>query len=94
MVLEVSKIDDEGLHLSLATYLSLSDGLKSAPSLLITLSLRHTSDEKSEQIGLSIGGVPYEVLRNLCTGMQFNWRVRGFGEFIGFGDDRVALCAG
>ena len=33
-------------------------------------------------------------LGNLCTGMQFSWRVRGFGEFIGFGDDCVALCAG
>ena len=24
-------------------------------------------------------------LGNLCTGMQFSWRVRGFGEYIGFG---------
>jgi len=36
---------------------------------------------------------PY-ALGNLCTGMRFSWRVLGFGEFIGFGDDRVALCAG
>ena len=35
-----------------------------------------------------------DALGNLCTGKRFSWCVRGFGEFIGFGDDCVALCAG
>lgn len=63
LVLEISQGDDEGLHLFLSTFLSLSDDLKSAASLQITLSLRRAADEKSDQIGLSIGGVPYEALK-------------------------------
>jgi len=43
---------------------------------------------------ISVSSNSRQSLGNLCTGMQFSWRVRGFGEFIGFGDDRVALCAG
>ena len=62
-VLEIDRIDDEGLHQFLATYLSLTEELKSGPTLLLTLSLRRTANEKSEQIGLTIQGKPYELLQ-------------------------------
>ena len=62
-VLDISKEDDEGLHLFLATYLALEDQLKSNPTLQMTLSVRRTAEEKAEQIGLSIGGKVYEVLK-------------------------------
>jgi putative ATP-dependent endonuclease of OLD family len=62
-VIQISQADDEGLHLFLSTYLSLSDELKSSPMLEITLSLRRMAEEQSEQIGLSIDGTAYEVLK-------------------------------
>ncbi|MBW4039689.1 MAG: ATP-binding protein [Acidobacteria bacterium] len=62
-VLQISQADDEGLHLFLVTYLSLPDELKAAPILAITLSIKRIADEKAEQVGLSIDGKPYEVLK-------------------------------
>lgn len=63
LVIEISQVDDEGLFLFLCTYLSLSEELKGAPVLQMTLSQRTTSAENAAQIGLSIGGVAYEVLK-------------------------------
>jgi putative ATP-dependent endonuclease of OLD family len=61
--IDVSKDDDEGLHLFLCTFLSLPEELTSPQSLRLTLSLRKAADEKSEQIGLTIGGTAYEVFK-------------------------------
>jgi putative ATP-dependent endonuclease of OLD family len=60
-VIEVSQLDDEGLHLFLTTFLSLPDPIKAAPTVQLTISLRKTAEEKFEQIGLTIGGTPYEA---------------------------------
>lgn len=60
-VLEISKESDEGLHRFIQDYLSLSEPLLLQPSLTVTLSLRRSGDEKTEQVGLTIGGDPYET---------------------------------
>ncbi len=62
-VLQISRQDDEGLHQFLQTYLALPEELISPEILQITISIRQTNDEKSHQIGLSIGGIPYEDLK-------------------------------
>lgn len=62
-VLEISKKDDEGLHRFLQDYLALPDELATKELLGLTLSIRLVPEEKSEQIGLSIDGNLYEVLK-------------------------------
>jgi predicted ATP-dependent endonuclease of OLD family len=62
-VLEINRTDDEGLHLFLCTFLSLSDHLKDAEKLCITISVRKQAEQKAEQVGLSIEGTPYEVIK-------------------------------
>ena len=60
---QISRQDDEGLHRFLQDYLGLPETLLLQDAITLVLSVRQTTEDKGEQIALSIDNTTYETVK-------------------------------